>query len=472
MLRPRSLLTFLLAFVATAMLLAVLVPTVEAQNRGDTEIELEEGMYLAGSRLVLDPSGVADVDLVVALAKANLLDTYLDAADVEAGAAMIRLTQSPRGHDRLRSSIIATANSLARGVELSEATEDRIAQLRIDLRDALVADPSGDEVHWIESDLTDALDELDTLLDRQKRAGDSLRGQFGELHALRRGGTVTIDGLTMAVFDSYLRAEAVAAQRSNPDCRFSWTLFAGIGRIESKHGTINGASVARDGQTRPNILGPLLDGGSTERQASAEELAAAEEAAKAIALEEEKLAEEEEAKDRLLWGLYLATPDDEAVDDVDADGVPDELLNGDAKEDDDDDESDGGDDAESEDDEEAEGNGFAVIVDTDNGTLDGNDTWDRAVGPMQFIPETWQRSKTDGNGDGRVDPHNMYDAVASASTLLCTLVEKSGPNPSRFIRGYNDSRAYVADVIETSGRLSAVTFPRVVPVSSVFPEAG
>ncbi len=33
------------------------------------------------------------------------------------------------------------------------------------------------------------------------------------------------------------------------------------------------------------------------------------------------------------------------------------------------------------------GHGVAAIHDTDNGVLDGDKVWDRAVGPMQFIPE-------------------------------------------------------------------------------------
>ena len=31
----------------------------------------------------------------------------------------------------------------------------------------------------------------------------------------------------------------------------------------------------------------------------------------------------------------------------------------------------------------------AAIHDTDNGVYDGDKVWDRAVGPMQFIPTTW-----------------------------------------------------------------------------------
>ena len=49
-------------------------------------------------------------------------------------------------------------------------------------------------------------------------------------------------------------------------------------------------------------------------------------------------------------------------------------------------------------------NNTAVIRDTDGGTYDRDLTWDRAVGPMQFIPGTWRTVGVDANGDGRKDP--------------------------------------------------------------------
>ncbi|MFH8793187.1 lytic transglycosylase domain-containing protein [Streptomyces sp. NPDC017941] len=65
------------------------------------------------------------------------------------------------------------------------------------------------------------------------------------------------------------------------------------------------------------------------------------------------------------------------------------------------------------------GNGFARITDTDRGAYDGDTTHDRAVGPMQFIPSTWAFAGKDGNGDGKKDPNNIYDAALAAAHYLC-----------------------------------------------------
>ncbi|MCF3124216.1 lytic transglycosylase domain-containing protein [Streptomyces arenae] len=65
------------------------------------------------------------------------------------------------------------------------------------------------------------------------------------------------------------------------------------------------------------------------------------------------------------------------------------------------------------------GKGFAKITDTDGGAYDGDTTHDRAVGPMQFIPSTWESWGQDGNGDGKKDPNNIYDAALAAGRYLC-----------------------------------------------------
>ena len=57
--------------------------------------------------------------------------------------------------------------------------------------------------------------------------------------------------------------------------------------------------------------------------------------------------------------------------------------------------------------------GLARIPDTDQGRWDGDRVWDRAVGPMQFIPTTWAVLGRDGNGYHRADPSDIADATLS-----------------------------------------------------------
>jgi membrane-bound lytic murein transglycosylase B len=63
--------------------------------------------------------------------------------------------------------------------------------------------------------------------------------------------------------------------------------------------------------------------------------------------------------------------------------------------------------------------GFKSIRDTDGGKYDGDAEYDRAVGPMQFIPSTWARFASDGNGDGNADPQQVDDAALAAARYLC-----------------------------------------------------
>ena len=92
-----------------------------------------------------------------------------------------------------------------------------------------------------------------------------------------------------------------------------------------------------------------------------------------------------------------------------------------------------------------DGRGFAAIADTDRGELDGDLLWDRAVGPMQFIPGTWRRYAADGNGDGIASPHNIFDAALGAGHYLCSggldLREPADLNAAVF--RYNPSESYV-----------------------------
>jgi hypothetical protein len=41
------------------------------------------------------------------------------------------------------------------------------------------------------------------------------------------------------------------------------------------------------------------------------------------------------------------------------------------------------------------------------------------MGPMQFLPSTWEHWKADGDGDGQYNPHDIDDAVTAAANYLC-----------------------------------------------------
>jgi membrane-bound lytic murein transglycosylase B len=89
-----------------------------------------------------------------------------------------------------------------------------------------------------------------------------------------------------------------------------------------------------------------------------------------------------------------------------------------------------------------------VIGDTDGGAYDGDPVYDHAVGPMQFIPSTWRRWASDGNGDGRGDPNNIYDAALAAARYLCaTGPMRTDDDMRRGFYSYNHSDAYVATVL-------------------------
>ena len=157
---------------------------------------------------------------------------------------------------------------------------------------------------------------------------------------------------------AYARADLDA--RSTFGCTVGWNTLAGIGYVESRHGTLQGGAVEDDGVARPAIVGIALDG--TNR-----------------------------------------TMD---------------------------------------------------IADTDGGALDGDTEGDRAVGPMQFIPETWTTWGVDGDGDGAVDPHDIDDAALTAARYLCrqhaTLT--GAASWIEAIRSYNDTDDYQRQVAEAATR--------------------
>jgi hypothetical protein len=80
--------------------------------------------------------------------------------------------------------------------------------------------------------------------------------------------------------------------------------------------------------------------------------------------------------------------------------------------------------------------------------------WLRAAGPMQFLPPTFDRWGSDGDVDGRVDPHDIDDAAATAARYLCGDAGEIGHERAA-LRRYNASEAYAADVLGWASRYAA-----------------
>jgi Transglycosylase SLT domain len=124
----------------------------------------------------------------------------------------------------------------------------------------------------------------------------------------------------------------------------------------------------------------------------------------------------------------------------------------------------------------------ALIRDTDGGALDGDTAYDRAVGPMQFIPSTWRSVGVDGNGDGRRDPNNLFDAAYGAARYLCDgdADLRNADARAQAVRRYNNADRYVrvvlnlADMYETGAveRLPAIGLPPMEPAPPPRPSPG
>jgi membrane-bound lytic murein transglycosylase B len=159
--------------------------------------------------------------------------------------------------------------------------------------------------------------------------------------------------MPVEALEAYAYAARVA-EVVNPKCKLSWPTLAGIGMVESHHGTYRGATIAPNGDVRPPIRGVRLDGTA----------------------------------------------------------------------------------------------GNMRIPDTDGGELDGDDDLDRAMGPMQFIPETWKLYGVDANNDGEISPDNFDDAALSAAGYLCWR-GKDLSTPRGWmdaLRAYNYSDSYARTV--------------------------
>ena len=203
---------------------------------------------------------------------------------------------------------------------------------------------------WLRGRAAAADAEQDREAARQAAAGS---GATWGAWVVPAGGDRTIPALALRAY----REAAAWAAGFDPGCRLSWSVLAGIGRIESNHGMHGGAATrfSPSGTVSPRITGPPLDG-----------------------------------------------------------------------------------------------RGVASIPDSDGGRWDGDTAWDRAVGPMQFIPSTWRSLGRDGNDDGVADPNNLFDSTVSAAAYLCLSVDGSLSDPAvlrQAVYNYNHSWPYVDAVL-------------------------
>jgi len=93
-------------------------------------------------------------------------------------------------------------------------------------------------------------------------------------------------------------------------------------------------------------------------------------------------------------------------------------------------------------------NGTRAIKATKESTaLNGDDEWDRAVGPFQFLTSSWESYGVDADGDGRAYPHDIDDAALGAARHLCDEGrDLTGEDWVPAVFAYNNSMAYVDKV--------------------------
>jgi hypothetical protein len=116
--------------------------------------------------------------------------------------------------------------------------------------------------------------------------------------------------------------------------------------------------------------------------------------------------------------------------------------------------------------------GNEVIVQNNVG---GRAVYARAMGPMQFLPGTWSRYASDGDGDGKADPQNLFDASLSAARYLCSggLNLRNQAQVLTAILRYNNSMAYAQNVLGWAAAYATGVAPIDLPtISGPIPALG
>jgi hypothetical protein len=75
----------------------------------------------------------------------------------------------------------------------------------------------------------------------------------------------------------------------------------------------------------------------------------------------------------------------------------------------------------------------------------------RAIGAMQFLPDTWATYATDGDGDGRADVMNPVDAMFGAARFLCAYGGADLGELRTALWRYHHSRDYGSEILRRAG---------------------
>ena len=116
--------------------------------------------------------------------------------------------------------------------------------------------------------------------------------------------------------------------------------------------------------------------------------------------------------------------------------------------------------------------GNEIIVQSNQG---GRTVYARAMGPMQFLPGTWSRYASDGDGDGRADPQNLFDATLAAARYLCSggLNLRNQAQVLTAILRYNNSLAYAQNVLGWAAAYATGVAPvDLPPITGAIPTLG
>ncbi|MCP3937929.1 MAG: hypothetical protein GY708_21480 [Actinomycetia bacterium] len=187
-------------------------------------------------------------------AEADLTDLIVLRYVLEGGdpelAAMTAPASEAAGADR-RKLVIETVASGRR---------HRITRTATILEDAEFAARTAADSHLTVAERISSLEaELALNVEALEAARGALPGMEALVEEERQVSRVTGSDLTLVALDAYLKA-ARSMATEQPQCHIDWTLLAGIGRVESRHGTYRGSALQPDGTALPGIIGIALDG--------------------------------------------------------------------------------------------------------------------------------------------------------------------------------------------------------------------